>query len=272
MTVTDMVTARQSLAPEVTARIGTLLDTATVEPGVEYLEDGRDMFQSFNRMTFGRTATFCGVNSKTFDQNSVWVKGFPLVVYGGVLCNAVALDQAEQKAETERVFDLGESGAIEVAVMDVLFSPTAAAFPTATDLTPAGGATKPKVGIALLEGWFSANRYVGMPTIHLPTVIASLVMGVDGVAMEENVLRTKLGSKVVNGGGYGVANVSPAGVAAPAGEKWIYATGEVLIRKGDIKPAQVFNQSNNEMVTVAERPYYVAADGPIAAVRVKEDA
>jgi hypothetical protein len=34
----------------------------------------------------------------------------------------------------------------------------------------------------------------------------------------------------------------------------------------------VFNQSNNEMVTVAERPYYVAADGPIAAVRVKEDA
>lgn len=269
MTVTTL-TARYSIAPAVTPRIGSLLDTATVEQGVDYLDDGRDMFESFNRMKFDRTATFCGVNNKTFDQNSVWIKGFPFVAYGGVLCNAVSLDQAAQRAEAKRVFDLGATVAVEAAVMDILFSPAGGAFPTPTDLTPAGGAVKPKLGIAILEGWFAANRYVGAPTLHLPTVIASLVMGVDGVAMEQNILRTKLGSKVVNGGGYGIANVSPAGVAAAAGEKWIYATGEVLVREGNIDPQQVFNQSNNEMVTLVERPYYVAADGPIAAVRVQE--
>jgi hypothetical protein len=271
MTVTA-VFPRYSIAPATTPPIGTLLDTATVEPGVENLEDGRDMFESFNRMYFGRTATFCGTNTKTFDQSSTWIKGFPFIAYGGILCNAVGLDVAGQLAEVKRVFDQGASVAVEAAVMDILFSPAVDTFPVPTDLTPAGGAVKPKLGMAILEGWFGAGRYVGTPTLHLPTIVASLVMGVDGVAMENNVLRTKLGSKVVNGGGYGIANVSPAGVAAPAGEKWIYGTGEMLVREGDIPPRQAFNQSNNEMVTLAERPYYVAADGPIAAVRVKEEA
>lgn len=267
-----MIEARYSIAPAVTPPVGSLLDTATVETGVEYLDDGADMFESYNSMSFGHEAVWCGVNDKTLDQVAGWVDGFRFVAYGGVVCNAVGLNAAEQKQETARVFDLGASVAVEEAAMDILFSPAGGTFPVPTDITPAAGAVKPKLGIALLEGWFAAGRYVGMPTIHLPTVIAGLVMGADGVALEQSVLRSKLGSKIVNGGGYDIANVSPAGVAAPVGEKWIYATGEVLVRRGDIEARQAFNQSNNEMVTLAERVYYVAADGPIAAVRVKVEA
>lgn len=265
---------RRPIAPVIEPLIGSLLATADVRPDFNgYLMQGSttgaaDLFESYNTMQFRRSAVFCGPNSKTFDQGSTWVDAFAMAVYGGTLCNAVGLARDEQLREAERAFDLGESIPVEAGVMDTLFSPTGGVFPTPTDLTPAGGAVKPKVGIALLEGWF-ATRYLGAPTIHLPTVIAALVMGADGVAAEENVLKSKLGSKIVNGAGYDIANVSPAGVAAPAGEKWIYGTGEVLILKGDIAPQQVFNQSNNEVTTLFERPYIVAADGPVAAVRVQ---
>lgn len=268
MTVTQ-TTPRYSTAPGTTPLLGTLLHTATVEPGIEYLVEGRDIFESFNRMSFGRTAVFCGVNAKTFDQASTWVQGVPFVAYGGVLCNAVGLDQADQLTEVTRVFSDGESVAVEAAVMDLLFSPTApSTFAVPTDITPAGGAVKPKVGIAMIEGWM-ARRYVGTPTIHLPTVIASLVMGADGVAAEQDVLMSKLGSKIVNGAGYDEPNVSPAGAANPAGERWIYGTGEVLVRQGDVIAQQAFNQSNNQVTTLAERPYVIAVDGPVVAVRVQ---
>lgn len=265
---------RKPIAPVVEPLIGSLLATADVRPGAfnGYLLGGSttlaaDLFESYNSMTFRRSAVFCGANAKTFDQGSTWVDGFPFVAYGGLLCNAVGLDRDEWQREAERAFDAGASIAVEAAVMDVLFSP-ASGFPVPVDLTPAAGTAKPKVGIALLEGYM-ATRYIGAPTIHLPTVIASLVMGADGVAFEEEVLKSKLGSKIVNGGGYDTANVSPAGVAAPVGEKWIYATGEVLVLEGRIDAQQAFNQSNNEVTLLAERPYIVAADGPVAAVRVQ---
>lgn len=270
----DTIVARP-LAPARESLIGSLLATADVREGFTSMHlqgatNGRasSLFESFGRMEFRRAAVFCGVNNKTFDQASAWVDGFAMAVYGGLLCNAVGLNRDEQLREASLAFDAGESIPVEAQVMDTLFSPTGGLFPTPTDLTPAGGAVKPKVGIAMLEGWF-ATRYLGAPTLHLPTVIASLAMGLDGVAFDEEVLRTKLGSKVVNGGGYDLANVSPAGVAAPAGEKWIYGTGEVIVLRGNIEPQQAFNQSNNEVTTLFERPYIVAADGPVAAVRVQ---
>lgn len=260
--------------PDTEPPIGSLLTTATVEPGVGWLLDGNDaLFESYNSVTFGTTTVLCGVQNKTFNKTSTWIKGFAVIGYGGMKC-ASGVDMARQLSETERVFDLGASVTVEAAVMDRVFSPTgpiSATQPYAvpTDITPAAGAVKPKVGIAMLEAWMARGRYVGVPTLHLPTIIASLVMGLDGVAFDEKVLRTKLGSKVVNGAGYDEPNVGPTGTTNAVGERWIYATGEVLIREGRVEPRQGFNQYTNDVTTLAERAYVVAVDGPVVGVRVQ---
>ena len=77
------------------------------------------------------------------------------------------------------------------------------------------------------------------------------------------------GSKVVAGAGYDLPNTGPTGAAAAAGERWIYATGEVLVRQGaEVIVREAFDQVNNDHVVLAERGYVVAVDGFVAAVRV----
>lgn len=266
-----MVTATYPVAPEVTPREGTLLDTATVIEGIGWL-DGADLWQSFGGMKFGQSALFCAPNTKDLDNNEAdWVSGFRMAAYGGVTCKAVGMVMAEQEASIREVFERGESTAVERALMDVRFraaaGENAGRWDTPTDITPAGGAVKPGVGVALLEGFFS-SVYTGAPTIHMPVVIASLLLGVDGATLDGGVIRSKLGSKIVAGAGYDYPNNSPAGAAAPTGERWVYASGAVVVGRGPTEVRQTFEQTNNDVIVLGERAYVVAVDGPVVALRV----
>jgi len=259
--------AQYPTLPAVEKHTGTLLDTATVTDGITWL-DGADLFQSFNCMKFTGEAIHCAPSAKEFDEAGGWVNGFQFAAYGGVQCKAIGLDQAEFEAEVERVFSLGESTAVERALMSVRFLANEDdLWEAPVDITPDSGAVKPGVGVALLEG-FAANEYVGQPTLHMPRTIASLLLGVDGVEAKDGVLRTKLGAKIAAGTGYDFPNLSPTGVEATAGEKWLYATGSVWIGRGPLEVRQAMAHTDNDVFVLAERPYIAAVDCFAAAIRV----
>lgn len=263
-----MRTAAYPIAPAVTKRRGTLLDAATVQSGIELL-DGRDLYEHYNCLKFDAAAEFCGPNDKDLTDIGSWVDGFRFAAYGGITCKT--LGGESPKAKVEAAFEMGESAAVEKAFLEQRFR--ANADPTngwaaPTDITPAAGAVKPAVGVALLEG-YAGSVYVGAPTLHLPITIASLLLGVDGAVFEGDTLRTKTGSKVAAGAGYDFPNTGPTGAAAAAGEKWLYATGEVLVKQGEVITREAFDHTNNETVVLAERGYVASAECFVAAVRVQ---
>lgn len=274
MTVTQV---SYPVTPTTTPRRSTLLHVAAVDDGIEWL-DGTDLFDSYNCMKFQAEAEFCAPNVKDFDQAAGWQDGFRFAAYGGVACKAVGLDRARMLSEVERVFDAGESTAVERALMQTRFvagadldgagAGTELAWDAPVDLTPAGGAVKPEVGVAILEG-HAASEYVGVPTLHLPVTIASLLAREAAVEFEGDILRTKLGSAVVAGAGYDYPNTGPTGAPAAAGEKWLYATGGVLVRRGNAEIRQAIAHEDNDVFVLAERGYVVAVDCYTAAVRVQ---
>lgn len=263
--------ARYPVAPTTTGPLGTLLDAATVSDEFAWNE-GNDLFESYNCLQFGSSAVFCAPNTITITGTVGWQDGTRFAAYGGVRCKSVGMDVQGAKAQVERNFLQGETVAVERALMTNRFiadpAPNGSRWTAPVDITPAAGAVKPGIGVALLEG-HARNNYVGMPTIHMPVVIASMILGVDGADFSGNVLQSKLGSKIAAGGGYDYPNRSPAGADAAVGEKWLYATGEVSVQRGDVLVQDVFDQSNNDVVILAERPYVVSVDCYAAAVRVQ---
>jgi hypothetical protein len=266
--VADVVTtASYPVTPTVEPLRGTLLDAATVSDNFAWLE-GTDLFESFNCMKFQADATFCAPSPKTFDQAIVWQDGFRFAAYGGVQCKAIGLDQANMEREVQRVFEAGESTAVERALMETRFKADGGGLWAApTDITPAGGAVSPEVGLGTLEG-YAASEYVGVPTLHLPRVIVSVLATKGMLEWDGQVLRTKLGSKIAAGAGYDYPNLSPTGTQAAVGEKWLYATGEVVVGRGPAIVRQVMAESTNEVFVLGERGYIAAVDCFAAAVRV----
>lgn len=261
-----MVTvATYPLAPTTTPQRGTLLQTASVSDEFAWL-DGTDLYDSYNCMTFRSAADFCAPNAKTFDNAIGWVDGFRFAAYGGAVCKAVGLDFERMVSEVRRVFEQGESVAVEQALMATRFI-VGTDWAAPEDITPAAGAVAPEVGIALLEG-HAGPRYVGVPTLHVPRTIASLVLTRDVASFNGDRLETKLGSKLVAGSGYEYPNTGPTGAAAAVGERWLYATGEVLVTRSEPIVRQVVEYSDNDVFVLAERGYIAAVDCYAAAVRV----
>lgn len=271
-----MVVATYMLQPTVTKRRGSLLDTVDVSGTGFQGQDGRDLWDSYNCMKFLSAAAFCAPNSKNFDQTAGWIDGFRFAVYGGVTCRAIGLDQDRMLTEVERAFTMGESTAVEEALMKERFRQSAVfegglagdRWAAPTDITPVAGAVKPAVGISMLEG-HAARNYVGAPTLHVPITIASLILGVDGAVFEGDVLQTKFGSKVVAGAGYDYPNLGPTGAAAAVGEKWLYATGAVAVAHSEPIIRQVMAHTTNDVFVLAERGYIAAVDCYAAAIRVQ---
>jgi hypothetical protein len=266
-----MTTATYPIAPEITPLEGTLLHAATVKDGIAWL-DGQDLWPSSGGMTFGAAPAFCAPNTKNLDTNSLtWVSGFLFGAYGGFTCKPVGTSLEEMESNVREAFNRGESTAVERAFMQTRFRAAAGVnagrWAAPVDITPAGGAQKPAVGLAMLEGHF-ASLYSGSPTIHMPRVIASLLLGVDGISVDGSALRTKLGSLIAAGSGYDYPNTGPTGANAAAGEKWMYASGPVFLGRSETTVRSNLNMSNNDGVVLAERAYIGATDGPVLAVRV----
>jgi len=194
--------------------------------------------------------------AKTFEHPQ-WLDGVRFAVYAGVECKPFGLPEL---AKAQAVFEARESFGVERALMETLFQ-------GATDLTPAAGAVTPEVGLAILEG-HAATEYAGVPTIHAPRSIGSILMTRTAAHAEAGKFYSEQGSKLASGGGYNATNLSPAGAAPAAGSLWMYATGEVAVARGKVIAKEALDQSNNEDFVLVERPYVAALDCYRSAVRV----
>lgn len=219
---------------------------------------GTVAYPTTNTAVVGQTKSFSA---------SGFQDGISFAVYAGHVCKGIGYDEGAL-GEVERVFAANESNAVERALMQQRFVVNGSIWAAATDLTPAGGAVSPKAGLAILEG-HASWKYAGVPTIHAPRSIGSLLGDGGRLIREGNSFTTFQGSKFASGGGYEAANQSPAGVAAPAGERWMYASGEVVIARSETVSKMEMDRSTNEMFALVERMYVAAVDCYTAAVRVK---
>jgi hypothetical protein len=265
-------TATYPVAPTTTKRRSTLLDVASVRPGIAWL-DGNDLFETFNCMRFDASdAAYCNVNDLDLDtQGPTWIDGFRFVAYGAVTCKAVGTDITRMRSEAERVFGVGESFAVETALRTTRFVEEGSGTPlweAPPDLTPTPGtAVSPEVGVALLEAE-AATLYAGVPTLHVPVTIGSLLAQRQSLVEAGGMLTTRLGSKVAVGAGY-EDSTGPDGTDAAAGTKWLYATGEVLILQGETIVPDVPVNLTNDAIAMVQRPYVAAIDCFAAAVLVE---
>lgn len=195
---------------------------------------------------------------KDFDEIDL-VEGQPFTIYKGVQCKSLA-ESLDGWADERLSF--GETVAIERAVMAEVLAQSGT-----TDLTPAGGAVSLINGVAALEG-YASTVYGGIPTLHVPRSVVTRGLARDVFDNRlDYTIETGQGSLVANGGGY-EDNLGPTGVEAPAGEAWLYITGQVTLVKGPSVRLGVPDWVNNEAIGLAERTWVPLVECFVAAIRV----
>jgi subtilisin family serine protease len=215
---------------------------------------------------------------KEVDDGVPLVTGSPFTVYDGYLCRLPGRpSEAEIHDRATQALELGEQRAVE----EVFWTGTAGNTPhladpsavvlNATPTPTAADALNIVAGVAALETYLGAH-YSGVGILHMPRGAATLLSREGVIFRERTALRTLLGTGVAAGGGYAV-NVGPDGTEAPDGTAWIYATGAVVIRRGEIiinpdTVAAALNRATNEVEILAERQYVITSECVLAAVLV----
>jgi hypothetical protein len=218
----------------------------------------------------------CGVDSptKTAVEGSELLGTDPYWVVNRVRCGAVG-----RTAQDIRGVAQGRLAAMEQwAVEDRLWNGVAAqpgvlnlvnnvGTVTVTPLAPGAGAA-----ISALENaFYQVNGYVG--TIHVNDVAEGALEYAGFLNPETGVLRTRKGSAVSLGSGYGVNG--PADAAPAAGFTWAFMTGYTAVwRSTDDQlpqpdPQRVMDRTLNQWDVVGERVYAAAWSCPeVFAVQV----
>lgn len=303
MSTAQFVGGPEVVRPEPDALTSSVLDHAADAGTVVNVERGfgkrnnAGLWASYNCLDLLTPTAICPNplidetgDRKEFDA-ATWQPGFTFAVYGGTQCRAIGLDVDDQNREVARVFERSEGKGVERALLGTRFvasvdpgsdepvSPYFGQWDDPEDLTP-GTAVPLTVALALLEG-DAADKYVGLPWIHMPRAAAT-VLEVSGLIVWKGDLAfTKNGSRVAIGGGYDDPEMLASGL-------WdMYATGEVYVERGPglpvkdypVLPGMVTNASatsdedssliENGIVSMTERMFRVAIDCYVAKVTGK---
>lgn len=222
------------------------------------LRNDEGLWISYNEMGANHNLGLCADGEMVY-QNGQWIGSHVFVVQAGVQCKAVGLDAEDQKSEVARVYGEIEGREIEKALLASVFT-----SPVALPASGVASAVAVQVALAQLEGYM-AQHYAGRPTIHMPRAAMSL-LGLR-VKWQGDQAFTELGSRIVAGGGYDSGTGGQYDMYA-TGEVYIEATEEIDIQSyvvpGDGSVTQGINDGDNTVLTVAERLYRVAFDGPLA--------
>jgi hypothetical protein len=167
---------------------------------------------------------------KVFDE-STFAIGDPFVVYDGRVCPTFTEDQLRTSAE--RRLAVSEQRQVEQMFWQGPNQP-ALTDPSVTIVHDPAEPVSPAMGVALLEACL-ADSYLGVGIIHAPRYTAGLFAREYQIAYELGIgptLKTSIGTNWVFGAGY--PRTGPDGTTPPAGQSWIYATGQIVIRRSPI--------------------------------------
>lgn len=131
----------------------------------------------------------------------------------------------------------------------------------AVEVLNGGVADDVVTALSLLESALG-GCYDGVGTIHVPRVLVPLMSSLSLITTRAGIITTALGNKVAAGRGY--PGTSPTGTdGGTSGTQWMYATGEVFYRRGEVFQPQVvesFDRARNTVRAIAERPYVLGWD------------
>jgi hypothetical protein len=183
-------------------------------------------------------------------------------VYAGKTCNLVGgFVQNDAQRLAERKLELTSSIALERHLWSAVFAERA------EDLTPAGGAVKPKRGLAILEE-YAGERYGVVPVVHGGRQVSVYLAGETLLNDDADQAAATGGALYVNGGGYS-SKVGPGGVVAGPNEAWLYITGWITISRGElVSPGTVITPKKNLGYVLAERTYNTTVECLVGAIRV----
>lgn len=199
----------------------------------------------------------------------------PFAVQVEYQCSTLGFNANDYWGKALRALELHQSAAIERELLKGELAKKASelspdnpvpnrwlADGTAVDVTPAGGAVKPKVGVALLEQALANNQGGAKGVIHSPVAIGSVLA--DDYKVEDDTLRTPLGNTFITGAGYDGSG--PNGEPQSGTSYWLYATGAIGVRLSepsvtpDTMPEAV-DRRVNHITVVAERLAAATWDG-----------
>lgn len=193
-------------------------------------------------------------------QGFTFVEGDPaFYIYAGVICNAFQSTDEEYAAKAGERLDAFKHLAVERHLW------TNQLPEAAIDLHPEG-AVKPKVGLGLLEE-YAGVTYPFVPTVHFGRRVAVFLAGEDVLSYNAGDAALVGGAQISNGAGY-VSRTGPGGIAAAEGEAWMYVTGQVVLREGELTSIPANDPKTNTRIALAVRPYVATIDGFAAAIRI----
>lgn len=218
----------------------------------------------------------CGVDSpvKGFEEGSELVETDPYWIVNRLRCGTVGRTAEEIRAAVRGRLNAMEQWVVE----DRLWNGIAAQPGVLSLVNNAGTVTVvPTVAgagaaISFLENaFYQVNGYVG--TIHVNTVAEGALEYAGMLNPDAGVLRTRMGSAVSLGAGYGITG--PANAAPAAGFVWAFMTGYTAVwRSTDAQipqpnPVRVMDRTLNQWDVVGERIYAAAWSCPeVFAVQV----
>ena len=207
----------------------------------------------------------CGVESpvKTPNEGTELVGTDPFWLETRLRCGTVGRTAEEIRAAAQGRLTAAEQRRVEdvlwngiAAQPDVLNLVNNVGTVTVTPLAPGAGAA-----ISALENaFYQMTGYVG--TIHVNVQAEGALEYAGFLNPEAGVLRTRMGSAVSLGAGYGING--PAGVAPAAGFVWAFMTAYTTVwRSTDAQlpqpdPRRVMDRTLNQWDVVSERVYAAA--------------
>lgn len=212
------------------------------------------------------TPTVAEERLKTFERGLPVVQGTAFGVVDGITCFTLS-GRSEQELQAlarerlaiheqlavERVFWQRELGGLGAPGVTVLPPPSGTAWPLSR-------------GVGELERAI-AGKSGAVGIVHAPRDLAAVADHLGIVHKQGPQLVTALENVWAFGAGY--SNNGPNGAPAPAGQAWIYSTGNVVARRTPVQVDAVLDPSRNERIVRAERDYVLTADCPAYAVLVQ---
>ncbi len=133
-----------------------------------------------------------------------------------------------------------------------------------------GGAVDPVTAISLIESALASEVACG-GLIHIPFSLMAYMKKQDQAIEVGDDLYSPSGYQIVAGSGY--TGSGPDNAAALPGEAWIFATGPMLVARGNVimvpgSVAEGVNRNINNVTVRAERFYSVGFSCSLLAVRV----
>lgn len=187
-----------------------------------------------------------------------WTNASTFVAVLGFVCGSPGLAWDEYRTRAAASFAAREHVPVELEFWTGgLFDETPHLASDDAD-TVTTTAEHPVEALAALE-----DALVGRGVIHMRSGMATILGSLGALALDaQGRLVTINGNIVVPGQGY--PGTGPGG-EAPDGSEWLYATGEVAIRRGDVvlvpgTEAEALDRATNDVTLYAERDYVVAWD------------